>query len=87
MYKNILRRTKMFFTYLQNNSGGRLINNDEAGVCECVIIEADSAEEASDKLYKIGKAVDNFHDCCPCCGGRWDIDSIYMMMTSTMCLV
>ena len=64
----------MFFTYAQNNSGGYFIEDEKAGVCEYVIVEADSAEQANDKLKKIGSMVDSFYDYCPCCGERWQMD-------------
>lgn len=61
----------MFYHFNQNNSGGYFVEDDKAGVCEDVIIEADTAEEAEERLEKIGETVDGFHEYCPCCGERW----------------
>ena len=60
-----------FFTFHQNNSGGYYITDDEHGICETVIIEAVSADEAWNKLNKIGENVSGMHDYCACCGERW----------------
>ncbi|QHZ51156.1 DUF7296 family protein [Paenibacillus larvae] len=62
----------MYFTFNQNNSGGFFIENDE--VCEYVIIEAETAEQANKKAEEIGIYFDGCstgYD-CPCCGDRWD---------------
>lgn len=58
----------MFYTFNQNNSGGRF-----AGPAKHVIIEADSADEACEiatnhDVYFEG--CDKGFD-CPCCGDRW----------------
>ena len=58
----------MFYTYRQNNSGGRF-----GQPAIQVIVEADTPEQAdvvaqSRGLYFNG--VDNDYD-CPCCGDRW----------------
>lgn len=66
-----------FFTFNQNNSGGRFVVDKSEGICECVIIEAKNAEQANEIAEKIGiyfNGVDNDRD-CPCCGDRWyDVD-------------
>ncbi|ALS22116.1 DUF7296 family protein [Paenibacillus naphthalenovorans] len=62
-----------FYTYIQNNSGGSFIVNDD--VCEYVIIEADNYEHANwlaEKKYGI-----YFDECnqgldCSYCGDRWN---------------
>lgn len=57
----------MFFTYRQNNSGGRFIGEIN------IIIEADSAKEADEIAQENGvyfDGVDEGHD-CECCGDRW----------------
>lgn len=64
-------KTGKFYNFDQNNSGGYFINNDENGVCEEVIIEAESAKKAWEKLNEIGNKVDGFFDFCNCCGERW----------------
>ena len=61
----------MFYTFMQNNSGGRFQLNDE--VCYCVIVEAASADEANNLATNHGIY---FHGCndgrdCSCCGDRW----------------
>jgi hypothetical protein len=89
-YKNIWKGNEgeevMFYTYRQNNSGGRFTINDSVGVI--VIVEADSAEEANSRSEDIGIY---FYGCtngidCSCCGDRWskqwpddgdDIPTIY----------
>lgn len=59
----------MFYTLVQNNSGGYFIVNDD--VSEFVIIEANSAIEARRRAEEITK---NYMNYCPCCGERWDYD-------------
>lgn len=54
-----------WFTFVQNNSGGYFVKNDD--VCEVVCIEAESKELAIAKAESI---MDN-SDSCPCCGDRW----------------
>lgn len=60
-----------FYAFDQNNSGGYFIDDEQNGVCEVVIIEAQNANEANSKLNEIGEKVDGFDDFCPCCGERW----------------
>ena len=64
----------MFYTFRQNNSGGKFEVNDS--VKHYVIIEADSAEEANDIASKntdiYFNGCDNGID-CPCCGDRWSM--------------
>lgn len=58
----------MFFTFIQNNSGGYFVGE------QFVIIEADYAQEANDIALLHGiyfDGVDNGIDCV-CCGDRWD---------------
>ena len=62
---------KRFFTFSQNNSGGYFVEDNEHGVCEYVIIEADNAEDAWNRLVEIGDKVDGFWVYCSCCGERW----------------
>lgn len=62
---------KMFFTYIQNNSGGRFHVDDS--VAHYVIIEAKSVKQANRRaedvgLYWDGVAKDRD---CDCCGDRW----------------
>lgn len=67
-------RPKLYFTFTQNNSGGFFIKDAEAGICEYVIVEAYSAEQAQEIFNKIGEDVSGFHEFCSCCGQRWDDD-------------
>jgi hypothetical protein len=60
-----------FYTFSQNNSGGYFIEDLENGVCEYVIVEAASPDDAKDRLYRIGAKTPNFHKYCSCCGERW----------------
>lgn len=63
----------MFYTFNQNNSGGSFVRDEQAGICEVVIIEADSAQEANDIAETKGIYFDGCHSGydCPCCGDRW----------------
>lgn len=61
-----------FFTYDQNNSGGGYTRDDEAGIGERVIVEADTAEEANERAERIGLYFDGDGD-CDCCGNRWSM--------------
>lgn len=61
----------MFYTYNQNNSGGKFeINND---IKHYVIIEADNCEEANRIAESVGIYFDGVEEeiDCPCCGNRW----------------
>lgn len=74
-----------FYTFDQNNSGGYFVEDDKHGVCEYVIIEAESERDACNKFEAIGDKVDGFWNACPCCGDRWttympdhyDVPSLY----------
>ena len=61
----------MFYTFNQNNSGGSYDIN--AGINECVIIEADTAGEANDRAVSVGIYFNGCEDGrdCNCCGDRW----------------
>ena len=55
-----------FYTLIQNNVEGYLIQNED--VDEFVIIEAETIEG----LYDIAdKILEGYYDFCPCCGSRW----------------
>ena len=64
----------MFYTYHQNNSGGHMDVDLEAGIGDFVIVEADSVEEANTRAENIGLYWDGVLDGydCECCGDRWD---------------
>jgi len=67
----------MFYHYSQNNSGGSFIFNEDSGITNHVVIEADSASEANKMAEEIGiyfNGCDSGLD-CECCGDRWD--SVY----------
>lgn len=60
-----------FYTYYQNNTGGRFKINDR--VAKYVIVEAESPEKANEIATRIGiyfNGVEEDID-CPCCGDRW----------------
>ena len=61
---------KYFYTFNQNNSGGRLIVNDD--ISGTVIIQAESEEEAEKRFNKILDKDKSYRIYCPCCGKRWD---------------
>ncbi|AQR77216.1 hypothetical protein ABNB59_17200 [Paenibacillus larvae] len=62
----------MYFTFYQSNPGGFTIVNDS--VCDVVIIETDTADQANKKAEEIGIYFDGCStgNDCPCCGDRWD---------------
>lgn len=60
-----------FWEFIQNNSGGYFVEDDENGVCESVIIEAQTSDEAWNRLEKVGDKVGGFWNYCGCCGERW----------------
>lgn len=60
-----------FWNFNQNNSGGYFVEDLENGVCEEIIVEANTKEDAWTKLQSIGDKVDRFWDYCGCCGERW----------------
>lgn len=55
-----------FFTVSQNNSGGYFIENEDVG--HYVIIEAENAKQAEEKLAEI---TEEYLEYCECCGERW----------------
>lgn len=67
-----------FWEVSQCNTGGEFVQTDT--LCHVMIVEADSEEEAKNRLENVG--VDFCSDdgsygaydtcgCCPCCGHRW----------------
>ena len=61
-----------FFTFNQNNSGGRFIVDEKRGIGTGVIIEADDYEEANERAELIGLYFDDdYYTDCRCCGTRW----------------
>lgn len=63
----------MFYTFEQNNSGGKFDLDLNAGIGHYVIIEANDSEEANDRAESIGlyfNGVGTGVD-CECCGNRW----------------
>jgi hypothetical protein len=61
-----------FFTYNQNNSGGYFVEDHKLGLCEYVILEAETAKQAWEKLESIIDASEeNAWNYCGCCGERW----------------
>jgi hypothetical protein len=61
----------MFYTFIQNNSGGYFIRNDHLD--HYVIIEASSLHEAVDRARATGIYFNGTLDGvdCRCCGDRW----------------
>ena len=62
----------MFFTFIQNNSGGEFVKDENLG--KVVVIEACCHREANAKAKKLGIY---FNGCqkgkdCNCCGDRWN---------------
>jgi hypothetical protein len=62
-----------FYAYRQNNSGGSFHIDESAGISRCVVVEANSSDEADRKAIEIGLY---FNGCeigrdCSCCGDRW----------------
>ena len=62
----------MFYTFQQNNSGGRFSHSPRR-LTRTVVVEANSAAEANDRLCGLGgyfNGVEEDVD-CSCCGDRW----------------
>lgn len=59
-----------FYTYNQNNSGGKFTFDHRNGISLYVIVEAETAKEADEKAEDIGLYFDGAYD-CSCCGNRW----------------
>lgn len=62
-----------FYTFTQNNSGGKFHFND-AGITHFVIIEANDPDHAVKRAEYIGLYFNGVADGqdCECCGDRWD---------------
>jgi hypothetical protein len=60
-----------FFEFSQNNSGGHFHVDDD--LTHRVYIEADSADEANQKIQDLGAYFDGCEtgNDCECCGDRW----------------
>lgn len=66
--------TARFYTFGQNNSGGRWVYDEGKGITQQVIVEASSSVEAAARAEAIGLYWDGASDDgpdCPCCGDRW----------------
>lgn len=62
----------MFYTYIQNNSGGSFHINPGRGIDYYVIVEAESPQHADDRAEGIGIYFDpEYLIDCSCCGSRW----------------
>lgn len=57
-----------FYTSPQSNSGGHFMLNEAAGIGHYVIIEANSPQQAENRLAEI---TEGFTGYCECCGERW----------------
>lgn len=65
--------TTKYYTFDQNNSGGRFHIDPVAGITKHVIIEATNAKDANHRAEDVGiyfNGCDSNRD-CPCCGDRW----------------
>ena len=82
-----MTKTK-FYTFKQNNSGGRFTISEIRGIDYVVIVEANTATQANIKAEDIGIYFNGCDDevDCPCCGDRWypadendgaDVPSLY----------
>lgn len=61
----------VFYTFMQNNSYGRWVENDD--LAAVVIIEARNPAEANAKAQFLGVYFDpDLEIDCECCGTRWD---------------
>ena len=62
----------MFYTYQQNNSGGEFSHVPDK-LSHCVVVEANSAGEANQRLLALGGYFDGVSEDrdCDCCGDRW----------------
>jgi len=62
-----------FYTFSQNNSGGRFDFFPSNGISLNVIIEASSAGDANDRAERAGLYFDGCQagQDCECCGDRW----------------
>lgn len=56
----------MFYTFVQNNSGGYFIKDEN--VEEVVIIEAETVSDAHEIFDEISE---DYQEYCECCGTRW----------------
>lgn len=54
-----------WYTFMQNNSGGSFVENDN--VCEIVSIQAETAKDA----VRFAKRIMDNSNSCDCCGPRW----------------
>jgi len=63
----------MFYTFVQNNSGGDFDIDLTMGIGRYVIIEANSHNEANRRAEEIGIYFDGVtqRKDCGCCGDRW----------------
>jgi len=59
-----------FYTYNQNNSGGKFHFDEVAGITRYVVVEANDYKHADYLAERIGLYFDGYGD-CPCCGERW----------------
>ena len=71
----VLKGGNMFYTFRQNNSGGRFSYDEKAGISVNVIIEADSVGQAAARAESAGLYFDGVEEDldCSCCGDRWSV--------------
>ena len=63
-----------YYLFKQNNSGNFYIKDNDFGINENIIIEAENENEADSIFFNIAKkyGYEKFNDFCKCCGPRWD---------------
>lgn len=69
--------TPKFYTFNQNNSGGRSINDEN--VADYVVIEAFDVDDANTRAQGVGIYFNGCDDelDCKCCGDRWYAQSTW----------
>lgn len=64
----------MFFNIAQVNNKGFYVIDSERGIAPDIIVEADSPQEANDRLLEIGVYLGYREgDCDDCCDERWHL--------------
>lgn len=64
----------MFVGFVQNNSGGYFIINEDAGIGHYIIVEGTDIVDIRRRAENI---VEDFSEYCSCCGKRWDVSLIF----------
>lgn len=68
-------KPRLFWTFSQNNSGGRFYTSLKDGIAAGgIIVEAESEDDAIARAESLGlywNGADDDGPDCPCCGSRW----------------